>query len=143
MNISPAKENILKKIRQALSESTPLPFPGIEGTTGVFNPPAEETEVEFAEQFTRLGGKFVYCINHQELASYLNNLAIQQKWSKIFCREEELKSILRKNLFDNFCTSPLADCDVSITTCEYLVARTGSMVLSAAQESGRTVSVYA
>jgi len=37
----------------------------------------------------------------------------------------------------------LAGCDVSITGCEYLVARTGSIVMSAAQESGRTTSVYA
>jgi L-lactate dehydrogenase complex protein LldG len=37
----------------------------------------------------------------------------------------------------------LPDCDVSITGCEYLVARTGSMVLSSAQISRRTTSVYA
>ncbi|MGB8190450.1 MAG: LUD domain-containing protein [Chitinophagaceae bacterium] len=143
MNVSPSKENILKKIRQALSESTPLPFPQAEGNASVFQPPVQEMEVQFAEHFTGLGGKFVYCINHQELASYLNNLANQQKWTKVFCRETELKAVLQKNLFDNFCTSPLGDCDAAITTCELLVARTGSMVLSAAQESGRTVSVYA
>jgi L-lactate dehydrogenase complex protein LldG len=143
MNISPSKENILKKIRQALSESTPLPFPQAEGNTNVFNPIEQEPEVEFAEHFSRLGGKFVYCIDHHELASHLNNLANRQQWSKIFCREDELKGILKKHLFDNFCDSPLGDCDVSITTCELLVARTGSMVLSSALESGRTVSVYA
>jgi L-lactate dehydrogenase complex protein LldG len=54
-----------------------------------------------------------------------------------------LRNVLVENLFDNFCASPLADCDAAITTCEALVARTGSMVLSAAQDSGRTVSVYA
>jgi len=32
---------------------------------------------------------------------------------------------------------------VSITSCESLVARTGSIVLSAASPSGRTTSVYA
>jgi L-lactate dehydrogenase complex protein LldG len=37
----------------------------------------------------------------------------------------------------------LADCDAAITGCEYLVARTGSLLLSSAGESGRTVSVYA
>jgi L-lactate dehydrogenase complex protein LldG len=143
MNVSPAKENILKKIRQALSESTPLPFPQTEGNTFAFEPSGEAPEVEFAQHFTGLGGKFVYCVNHQELASYLNNLVNQQKWTKVFCQEAELKAILQKNLFDNFCSSPLGDCDVAMTTCEFLVARTGSMVLSGAQESGRTVSVYA
>jgi L-lactate dehydrogenase complex protein LldG len=37
----------------------------------------------------------------------------------------------------------LVDVDVSITKCELLVARTGSMVLSTAESSGRTTSVYA
>lgn len=144
MNVSPAKENILKKIRQALSESTPLPFPQAEGNTPIFQPAeGAEPEVEFAQHFSKLGGKFIYCINHQELASHLNNLVANLQWSKVFCNEEKLKAVLRENLFDNFCTSPLADCDVAITTCEVLVARTGSMVLSAGQESGRTVSVYA
>lgn len=40
--------------------------------------------------------------------------------------------------FDN-----LADCDVSVTFCENLVARTGTMVLSSAGQHGRTASVYA
>jgi L-lactate dehydrogenase complex protein LldG len=37
----------------------------------------------------------------------------------------------------------LKDADVSITICEALVARTGSIVLSSAVSSGRTTSVYA
>src|SRR5205814_9820711 len=40
-------------------------------------------------------------------------------------------------------TDDLEGCDISITSCESLVARTGSIVLTTAQASGRTVSVYA
>ena len=36
----------------------------------------------------------------------------------------------------------LADSDAAVTTCEVLIARTGSIVMSAAGPSGRTVSVY-
>jgi hypothetical protein len=35
MAVSPAKENILKKIRQALSNPVPLPFPHSEGAQTV------------------------------------------------------------------------------------------------------------
>ena len=38
MAVSPAKENILKRIRQALSNPVPLPFPQSEGTNSVFLP---------------------------------------------------------------------------------------------------------
>ena len=46
-------------------------------------------------------------------------------------------------LSDRLVTTDLAHCDVSITGCECLVARTGSIVMSAGQPSGRTSSVYA
>jgi L-lactate dehydrogenase complex protein LldG len=143
MSVSPSKENILKKIRKALSHSTPLPFPQSENNGSVFHSSNQELEVEFAEQFTKLLGKFIYCVDHEELVSRLNVLIAQQQWNKIYCREEKLKETLRQHRFDNFSDVELKDCDVSITTCEALIARTGSIMMSAAQQSGRTVSVYA
>ena len=92
MNVSPSKENMLKKIRKALSHSTPLPFPQSEGNQPIFQPLTQD----IAEQFS-----------------------------------------------DRIIKTELSVCDVSITGCEYLVARTGSIVMSSAQASGRTTSVYA
>jgi L-lactate dehydrogenase complex protein LldG len=143
MNVSPSKENILKRIRKALSHSTPLPFPQSEGNQSVFQPPADEPEVEFAEQFTRLQGKFIYCINRQEFAFQLSSLIKKQDWQKVFCLEQKLIEPLAEQLSDRLVTTGLADCDVSITGCESLVARTGSIVMSSAQPQGRTTSVYA
>ncbi len=143
MNISPAKENILKKIRKALSQSTPLPFPQSEGTQPLFQPLGQELEVEFAEQFTKLQGKFIYCINRQELAFQLPSLIKKQDWQKVYCLEDNLIEVIAGQLADRLDKTDLANCDVSITGCEYLVARTGSIVMSTAQLSGRTASVYA
>lgn len=143
MNVSSAKENILKKIRKALSNSTPLPFPQSEGSSSVYQPSQQDLELEFAQRFTSLQGKFVFCVNQKELAAQLNQIAANNKWEKIYCREEGLRKILAENQFTNYSHNDLASCDTAITTCEWLVARTGSIVMSAAQQSGRTVSVYA
>jgi L-lactate dehydrogenase complex protein LldG len=142
MKSSPSKENILKKIRKALTHSTPLPFPQSEGNNSVFLPPQQELEVEFAEQFTKLQGKFIFCLNQQELAFQLNSLIRKQGWKKVYCREENLVSMIDPHLTE-YLTGDLPNCDVSITGCEALVARTGSIMMSTAQPSGRTVSVYA
>ena len=142
MNISPSKENILKKIREALTHSTPLPFPQSEGNDAVFPPSQQELEIEFAEQFTKLQGKFIFCLNQQELAFQFNSLVRKQGWKKIYCREEGLVNLVDSQLSGLF-TNDLPGCDISITSCEALVARTGSIVLTTAQSSGRTVSVYA
>jgi L-lactate dehydrogenase complex protein LldG len=143
MSNTNSKENILKKIRKALSNSTPLPFPQSEGSTSVFQPLQQEPEVEFAEQFTKLQGKFIYCINRQELAFQLSSLIKKQDWNKVYCVEDKLIEPVISQLNDRLVKTGLADCDVSITGCEYLVARTGSIVMSSAQKSGRTTSVYA
>ena len=143
MNVSASKENILKKIRKALSQSTPLPFPKSEGNESVFQPAQQEKEIEFAEQFTKLQGRFVYCINQQELAFQLNSLVKKMDWQKVYCLEDDLSKMAGSQLSDRIVKTGLADCDVSITGCECLVARTGTIVMSSAQESGRSTSVYA
>jgi L-lactate dehydrogenase complex protein LldG len=143
MNVSPSKENILKKIRQALSQSTPIPFPKSENNDPVYPPLLQEPEVEFAEQFSKLQGRFVYCVNRQELAFQLNSLINKQNWLKVFCLENKLAEMLGPQFSEKRVTDDLASCDASITGCEALIARTGSMMISAAQVSGRTTSVYA
>ncbi len=136
MATSPAKENILKKIRQALSHPVPLPFPQSEGTNSVFTPATDDLEIIFAQEFTHLLGKFAFCTDETDMQHQLQQLIDQKKWTKIYCSEDKWNT-----MFSN--TIDLPGCEASITSCEYLIARTGSIVLSAAQQSGRTVSVYA
>jgi len=141
--MSTARENILNRIKQALQKPVPVPFPSIEEQHSVFQPSQQELEIEFAENFTKLQGRFSYCANHAELAAQLEQLAVQRKWTRIFCLEENLKSSLKENGFAIAEAAQLSDCDASITFCEQLIARTGSMLLSSSQPEGRTSSVYA
>ena len=139
---SNARDTILKKIKQALKQSVPVPFPATQPL-----PPypamQQEPALEFAERFTSLQGRFSYCSSEEELVTQLNALAEKRKWEKIFCREAALREMLNASGFPFNYHPTLADCDAAITGCEYLVARTGSILLSSAGESGRTVSVYA
>ena len=136
MAVSPAKENILKRIRQALSNPVPLPFPQSEGTSSVFHPATDSLDVVFAQEFTNMQGRFAFCINEEEMIQQLQQLIAEKQWSKIYCNTDKWNA-----QFSN--TINLPGCDASITDCEFLVARTGTIVMSAAQQSGRTVSVYA
>lgn len=141
--MSTARENILNKIRQALTQSVPVPFPQSEGTKDLFKPLRQDMEVEFAENFTKLQGRFSFCEDGKELVRQLNELITARKWEHIYCKEDIIISVLIQNNFTQAYTDDLTNCDASITSCEQLIARTGSIVMSAAQQSGRTVSVYA
>ena len=74
MSVSSSKEVILKKIRAALTESTPLPFPQSEGTSSMVQPSQKELEIQFAEEFNKLQGRFAFCLSLAELCQQLNKL---------------------------------------------------------------------
>lgn len=141
--MSSAKHNILKKIRQALATPVPAPFPHTENAEQFFHPSQQELEIEFAENFTRLLGRFSFCANERELADQLNTLVAARHWKNVYCREKTLQQQLALSGYKNFDAPDVHTCDASVTGCELLVARTGSIMMSAAQESGRTTSVYA
>lgn len=136
--MSKAKQSILQKIRMALATPTPLPFPQAQGAEDPIQPQDEDLVVEFAEQFSALQGKFVFCLDKAELEQGLEKLFYQHQWTKIYCTEEALHPFLPANSLYN----DIATCEASVTTCEALVARTGSLLLSSAQQ-GRIPSVYA
>lgn len=138
-----ARENILKKIKQALGQPVPVPFPASEGNESVFLPSQQELEIEFAENFSKLEGRFSFCADETELVSQLQTLLSLRKWTKLYSRETAIQDKLSAAGFTAGYTDELATCDAAITGCEALIARTGSMLMSSAQLSGRTTSVYA
>ena len=122
----------------ALAHPTPLPFPKSESAELVFQPQQQDLVVEFAEQFTSLQGKFIFCTDQKELGESFNKLCYQNQWTKVYCEEDKWKGIIAANNLHN----DIATCEASITSCEFLIARTGSIVMSSVHQ-GRIPSVYA
>lgn len=143
MKVSSSKEKILKKIREALSNPVPLPFPKSEGSKSVFLPQQDDLEIIFAEEFTKLLGKFAFCISKSDMKLQLQKLIAEKKWENLYCVERDLLKIFEQDQSFVFNKSTLADSDAAITSCKFLVARTGSIVMTSDQQSGRTVSAYA
>lgn len=137
-----AKGNILSRIREALEKPVPLPFPQAENNEDVYHPPSDDLTVLFAENFTGLLGKFAFFLNHEEMVMQFKEIASQKQWKEVYCAEEGLRYLLQKNGFTDLSKKPLAESDVAITSCEVMVARTGTIVLSSALPEGRTASVY-
>ena len=138
-----ARANILNKITEALKAPVTMPFPEQISDRPVFIPNENELAIEFAEKFTSLLGKFVYCENESELVNKLAQLIHAKDWKKIYSIESGWLDDMKEYSFDPVTTDDLAACDASITLCEHLIARTGTIVLSSQQLSGRTTSVYA
>lgn len=143
MQESKTKEKILKKIRQSLIHKTKNPYPNLDFDSGIYVPSDESLDLLFAHQFTKVNGQFIFCENESEFAENLIALAKEKGWYKIFCREEKIKHFLNQCSFPYFSDdAKIINMTVGITLCENLVARTGSVIISSKQISGRQLPIF-
>lgn len=145
---SKSKENILRRIRQALQEDKlPKPFPEVDQTAQapifahLSQPTPEET---FAYEFNKAGGHFVFCTDSDDFCEKLQNLAEQRNWKSVLCAEPGMFTFLvnqKLNFVRDFSLRH-DQADACITDCEAAIARTGSLLFSSRQNHGRTASIY-
>ncbi|MXV49822.1 hypothetical protein GS399_02485 [Pedobacter sp. HMF7647] len=136
------KEKLLKKIRKALLEKRDNPYPNLEDLP-IYEPSDEILEVQFAEQFTAVSGKFVFCEDEIQFIENLLALADERSWRKIYCWEPDLQEILARYEFPFYSTdTDFLQAEVGITLCESLVARNGSIMVSNGNAAGRRLSIY-
>jgi L-lactate dehydrogenase complex protein LldG len=138
-----SKERILKNIRAALILPTNLPFPNIDSTSSVYPQPSESLDVIFAEAFTKIQGNYIYCENEGDFLEQLSSLSEKNNWQNIYAWEFILQDFFQKNGFRRLRVgNSLEKADAGITTCECLVARTGSIFISSRKESGRQLPIF-
>ncbi len=137
------KEKILKKVRKALIEKSVKGI-NVDFDSDIYQKPEEPLEIIFAQQFTKLNGKFIYCQDEKELAENLSSLIAENQWERVFCFEKSAKEILKKTKIgfsEN--EKDIKHANVGISLCEYLAARTGSVLVSSKQSSGRRLPAFA
>jgi L-lactate dehydrogenase complex protein LldG len=141
MEESTSREKVLKKVRHALIYKTDNPFPKVDFDSPVYKPMNETSDVNFAQEFTKAGGVFIYCENESEVATTLSALHTECEWQNIFCAEPELQYILTQAgvPFESNEDS-MQQISVGITGCEFLIARLGSIMVSS--KTSRRLNVY-
>ncbi len=138
------KEKILKKVRQALTFKSKNQFTNIDLDSNIYVQPSSDLSLleVFAQQFTALSGEFVYCSNQFDFLDKLITLLEQRKWKHFFCWEHQLQDTL-KDTGINFShkREQLEKVQAAITTCEALIARTGTILVSSTANS-RTLTIW-
>ncbi|WP_231388175.1 LutC/YkgG family protein [Sphingobacterium hungaricum] len=144
MNIrnTTSKEQMLKKIRQALLQKKENPHPDFEDSQLYFDE-EDPLDVTFAREFIATGGQFVYCDGEISLVENLIILVEKLKISKIHVWESSIQSLLNHYGFPFLANGEdFEQAEAGITGCECLLARNGSILLSNGNASGRRLSIY-
>lgn len=140
-SVTTNKEQILAKLRNAVMEKPEAMFEDIDLRSDTWQPIKEEdgNAITFVQKFKDMGGIFIYLENESELGECLHQLAPQNDWEPLWCTSHEVQALLEK-YGTTYCTEPdTANRKklVSIIPCDYLIAQTGSIVVTDGKAGSR------
>ncbi len=135
---STTREKVLKNIRHALIETSENPFPEVEFDSEIYKPMPEDGDINFALEFSKVGGKFVFCDSAPDMLAKIRAVFKENDWKEAWCNEESLMGLLsHAGIPVKRVNQGIESMKVAVTSCEYLIARLGSIVMSSQQFSGR------
>ncbi|MEI6489238.1 MAG: LUD domain-containing protein [Bacteroidota bacterium] len=138
-----SREKVLKKIRKALTTKSTQEIGDVDKDSEIYTGSDEPLEIQFAQNFSALNGKFVFCENEAEFIENFKFFRNDNGWKTIYCLEPLIKEMLRSgNLTFSDNEEEFSNTDVGVTFCECLIARTGSIMVSSKQISGRRLPIY-
>ncbi len=137
------REKVLKSIRDALINKTDTTFRDINFNSNVFEVFNDEPDIIFAQEFTELGGKFVYCADEKELSSYLKALSVSENWQDVYTQDDKIRSYCIEGDVEILSESAdITESNVAISFCDFLIARFGAIMISSGLNSGRKIIGY-
>ncbi|WP_299397345.1 LUD domain-containing protein [uncultured Gelidibacter sp.] len=88
---------------------------------------------KFTINFKANGGKFLYCENMEEIYKSLKNILQENNWEdkKVFLLDSRLKELFKD--FELKDSKQPSECEYFLSTCEYLIADDGSLLISSNQ----------
>jgi L-lactate dehydrogenase complex protein LldG len=143
MNLTKSREKILKKVRKALLNRRPtVPEPDL--NSEVFAKSSEtDLTVVFAENFVENKGEFIYCEDLDDFYSSVLAVVKTRGFEKIFVWEKALdKMLTRAKVSFSDSGEDFLEAKIGVTSCESLIARTGSILVSSRNGSGRRLGIY-
>jgi L-lactate dehydrogenase complex protein LldG len=136
-----AREEILMKLEDALKEKKSLP--DTSSFYPVFNNSEESDLLTFKNNIEFVSGNLRSFNDEKQLFINLKNLIAEKKWNRVFCLDPEFIGKLSGIGIQSHPDPDYSEIiDAGITGCEYLIAETGSVMVSSASPSGRKMFVF-
>jgi len=138
-----SREDILNKIAAIRSERTAAIYIQPTDSEEIYRPVLPDAFTCFKNELQAVNGQCILCENESELYAKLSELVLSRNFPYLFCRDT---SIVEKLMENKIPFSTQSDdfefMQAGITGCEFLVARTGSVIVSSAHESGRQMNIF-
>ncbi|HRG38107.1 MAG TPA: LUD domain-containing protein [Bacteroidia bacterium] len=138
-----SKEKILKRIRKALIHKSLQEIGDVNTEAEIFTTSEEPIELQFAQNFVNVNGKFVFCEDETDFLENFKSIVQDNQWEGLFSFEPAIQQLLTKIALPfSSDEHKLLEANIGLTFCECLIARTGSILISSKQASGRRLPIY-
>ncbi|MCL3781742.1 hypothetical protein EMN47_15255 [Prolixibacteraceae bacterium JC049] len=134
-----SRDEILAKIKRAVAQKNRTGMSNIEHSGSVYPELPSDLLAHFKSTLELLKGEVVLCANSEDIQQKLRGLVEGKQWKNVACIDKELIEQLQNSKVSSEFNE---DMEAGITTCEFLVAHTGSVVVSSKQVSGRRMNVF-
>ena len=136
-----SRDYILHKLVKAQENKKIPPEPDFQ--SHIFPDPEEPPLVAFRKNFEAVSGVFYSFRDEALLYDSLNELIIKMNWQEPVCCEPEIREKLTKyGIAWAEKTDFKRGIDAAITSCDFLVAQTGSILVTSAREGGRRMFAF-
>lgn len=137
--MNPAREEILNKLK-----GTQLTMPDVPDLDApVYHQIESPLDLAFKENLEKVNGSVHLFDSEKELYSELKKLLKHYSEENICCREPEIQQLLKEHdISFSVCAELNENIEAGITSCEFLIVHTGSIMVSSSQSGGRQMFVY-
>ena len=133
-----AREEILNRLKNAIHPEPEMP----DFDAPVYHAIEKSLDKTFKANLEAVNGSVYICHSEQDLIEQLKTLVQDIPASAVVCAETELQKLLIRNGIEHKNYDGPGTIELGITSCEFLIAHTGSVMVSAALQGGRQLSVY-
>ena len=143
MNNNSSRDKILKRITDAKQTREFGSVFSVSADDEIYKPIEPDPVTCFKRELEAINGQCELSETLDELFVQLKKILIDRNIDTIFCRDRQIGTHLTKNgIAFTSKQDDFEDMKAAVTSCEYLIARTGSVVVSSAGESGRQLLSY-
>jgi L-lactate dehydrogenase complex protein LldG len=144
--MSNSRDTILEKIRKAKSAGATSGLASElspeEASASVFVAPVGDLSENFKAELEKISGCCYIVQDYYDVCLKLDAILAEEKITEVLCLEPSISEQVKGSTFHLSNDSSIIEtCKATITACEYIVSRTGSVMVSNANATGRRMHV--
>jgi L-lactate dehydrogenase complex protein LldG len=143
MHNNQSREEILERIAAASNKRLAFVNTTTDSADDIYKPIEPDSVSCFKTELESISGKCFICKDNSDQFIQLKNFLSESNIGSVYCRDAKMLHLLEKNQISVHSNEQdFENMEVGITTCDFLIARTGSIIVNCATPSGRQMNVF-